>query len=73
MKEKTTIEPGDNVLIDGVIWAEVEEVAEGLNGEELTTVEEDLLCSPKAYFSLKTFNLTPTTYYEKHHWCSYSS
>jgi hypothetical protein len=34
MKEKTTIEPGDNVLIDGVIWAEVEEIAEGLNGEE---------------------------------------
>jgi hypothetical protein len=41
MKEKTTIEPGDNVLIDGVIWAEVEEVAEGLNGEEFLVCIDD--------------------------------
>ena len=34
MKDKTTIEPGEHVLIDGGIWAEVEEVIEDITGEE---------------------------------------
>ena len=34
MKDKTTIEPGEHVLIGGGIWAKVEEVVEDINGEE---------------------------------------
>ena len=33
MKDKTTIEPGDHLLISGGIWAEVEEVIEDITGE----------------------------------------